>query len=213
MVDIIFFWKFGPITNHMCCTFLHKCIFLPQCHPKNDQIWLYLQNERGGVWCMQGESGTQYKWRTRFEWRTHSVDSVGDPTNPPPLRIRSPRGPPEGRPSFQSSLVLGYLNLVQWSDLLIHGRPTTAYWGRWSIENWIRGALSITLGQGTSPELMTMVSMIFDVFSLFMWFKTTPLTCNFANHPNSHSNRFALKICSSWVQEDSTLSKSITTWC
>ena len=50
-----------------------------------------------------------------------------DPTNPPPLRIRSPRGPPEGRPPFPSSWIVGYLNLVQWSDLLIHGRPTTHF--------------------------------------------------------------------------------------
>ena len=50
-----------------------------------------------------------------------------DPTNPPPLRIRSPRGPPEGRPPFPSSFMLGYLNLEEWSDLLIHGRPTTHF--------------------------------------------------------------------------------------
>ena len=32
---------------------------------------------------------------------------------------------PWSRPPFQSFLFFRYLNLVQWSGLLIHGRPTT----------------------------------------------------------------------------------------
>ena len=36
-------------------------------------FWLNSRNEIGS-WCMQGERSMHYKWRTRFEWRTHIVD-------------------------------------------------------------------------------------------------------------------------------------------
>ena len=59
--------------------------------------------------------------------RAHAERKPIVPTYPPPLRIRSPRGPPKGRPPFPSSLYFEYMNLVQWSGLLIYGRPTTHF--------------------------------------------------------------------------------------
>ena len=58
---------------------------------------------------------THALWVTHAVRVAHAARVPTVPTYPPPLRIRSPRGPPKGRPPFPSSLFLGYLNLGQWT--------------------------------------------------------------------------------------------------
>ena len=132
----------------------------------------------------------------------HAARKPVVPTYPPPLRIRSPRGPPKGRPPFPSSLFLGYLNLVQWSGLLIHGRPTThfstAYQGRWSIENYSQiicligdfvtcGLVSIVPGRSQPQKYQIQSLDFFPLRALFLRylileFRLTPPSSDYPAH-------------------------------
>ena len=118
--DAVFFEK--------CCPKIQFTVWKwPISLPSQTITW---KRNESGLGCMQGERSTHCKGRTRFEWRTHIVDPVEIPVETP---LRSHKPTPASHslapwsPPFPSSLMLGYLNLEQWSDLLIHGRPTTHF--------------------------------------------------------------------------------------